>query len=105
MLTERCIELNNELPDNICINLLDMSALPTYLEKLSNIWQGIIMPDLKPKAKATWLLGFIKYEIDEKPMYVIWFFLNDNFMTNQEIIKEIEQFIQNDTENGDDYES
>ena len=99
---ERTIELNKSLPGNVCISLYDFKALPTFLEKLTNIWEGIIMPDLKPDDKATWLFGFFKYFVEEEPHFIIWFFVNDEAITDEVIIREVKLFLDNKEETGED---
>lgn len=92
---ERIIELNSKLPENVCINMHDFSAFPIYLEKLTNVWTGIIMPDLKPDDRATWLFGFLRYFVDDEPYYILWFFVNDKAVTDEVIIREVKLFLEN----------
>lgn len=101
---KRTIEINKNLPENVCVSLYDFSAFPVYLEKLTNFWTGIIMPDLKPNDKATWLFSFLKYFIDDEPYFIIWFFINDESVTNEVIIKEINLFLENKEETDDEGE-
>lgn len=92
---KRCLKLNNRLPDNVCVNLYSISAFITYMEKMSYMWYAILTPELQPTDEVTWILGYMKQYVEERPYYTLWLFIN-NTVTDDEIIEEIEKFLSND---------
>ena len=104
MLTERCIKLNQELPKEVCLHLFPFKTFPTFMDKLTGVWDGIVTPQLAPQDKVPWIFASIKYfrDLEEtEPAYIIWFFLNDSFVTDEQIIGAILEY----TEGGIEDES
>lgn len=100
---KRCLKLNNKLPDNVCVNLYSISAFITYMEKMSHMWYAILTPELQPTDEVTWILGYMKQYVEERPYYILWLFIN-NTVTDDEIIEEIEKFLGNDVGDEDEGE-
>ena len=72
---KRCLKLNNRLPDNVCVNLYSISAFITYMEKMSHMWYAILTPELQPTDEVTWILGYMKQYVEERPYYILWLFI------------------------------
>ena len=97
-------KLNNNLPDNVCVHVYGMTAFPTYLEKLTDLWTGIVTPTCKDEDVIPWIMPYLTYEHDGKTCYLIWFFNNGDYPephpTDYVLIeKEIRQFLKDEEEN------
>lgn len=98
-------KLNNDLPENVCVHVYGITAFPTYLEKLSDLWTGIVTPkDVKDDDVMPWIMSYLSYEKEGETYYLIWFFNNGDYPephpTDYDLIeKEIRQFLKDEEEN------
>ena len=94
-------KVNNEVPDNVCVHIYGIKAFPMFLDKISNLWTGIVTPNQDSKEPIDWIISYFKYELEGKPYYLIWFFDNNENHTitdEDKVIKEVKQFLEDEKE-------
>lgn len=90
------MEINKKLPENVCCQVLSLAEFKPLIEKLKNLWTGIITPTFKnEKEEVKWVMPYLKYNVEGKDHYLIWMFLRAD-LKEEEIIAEIKQFLKDD---------
>ena len=87
-------EINSKLPKNYCVQIHEFSDFPVLIEKLSDLWSGIIIPQQDPEDTMKWAFSYFEYTLNNKKCYLIWFFVNEE-MSDEEILKEVKVFLEN----------
>ena len=88
--------LNEKLPDNVCVTLLGIHDFHCMLEKLSDIWTGVITPNYENLDYIPWVFAYLLADFEDTKNYIIWFFNYD--LEEQQIVEEIEHFLSDERE-------
>lgn len=97
--------VNESLPENVCVMIYGLTVFPMFLEKLNDLWTGVILPKgYEEDDVLPWCMAYLKYEKHNKDCYLIWFFDNVNFPISKVVddslfIKEIKQFLKDEESN------
>ena len=87
-------KVNEKLPKNVCVQVFDIKDFPILLEKLCDMWTGIVTPSQNEDEKIAWAMPYLKYDIEETH-YLIWFFIGNG---EPDIVKEVKQFLEDEKE-------
>lgn len=94
--------INGKLPDNVCVMIYGITAFNIFLEKLGDLWTGVVLPKQKADEQVKWSLAYLEYQKEGETCYLIWFFegncLEQKPASEKAILKEIKKFLK-DREN------
>ena len=82
-------QINEQLGSDTVVFIYSIQLLPTYLIKMQDIWQNVVIPEQKPDDTINYVIAYTTFSIGDINKNLFWVFTDNDI----DVVSEINQIL------------